>query len=327
MEPALKTRLIGAAVLVAIIVIVVPMFFSGPPSHTGKNVSLALPPAPDQELSARTMSVAPPPSAATVASPATQAAPPSDKLASVNVPSQRPADVHPENTPAPARANGATTPAPSTATPRQTRKPVARAAKTAKPAAKPTKKPAPRPSAPMPGQAAQGAYSVVMGAYSDSTNARDLMRRVRALGYPVHAEKVTSGGKLAARIVAGPFATRTAGETARLRLKQSIPSAPATLVAASVNQKGDAPGSALPAGKAGGWAVQLGAFSHRDDALALRNKLRKAGFDGYVDDVQSGGRTLWRVRVGPRTQRADAESLRDRLATRMKLSGVIVTVP
>ena len=312
MEPALKTRLIGAAVLIALAVIVVPMFFSGQPqTGNGKSTSLALPPAPDQELTTRTMSVAPPATSAPAHAESTQAAANGDQLASVNLKSRVPKDVHPENDRTPAASPTPDT-GPSTPTP-------------AKAPAKAT--PAPRKSAPAPGNAARGAYSVTLGAYSNSANARDLMRRVRALGYPVQADKVTVGDKTAARISAGPFTTRAAGETARLRLKQAIPNAPAKLVASAGDQHGDAPAKALPAGKAGGWAVQLGAYSHREDALKLRDKLRAAGFDGYIDDVTSNGRKLWRVRVGPRTQRADAEQLRDRLKSRLKLPGVVVTVP
>jgi DedD protein len=325
MEPALKTRLIGAAVLIAVAVIVVPMFFSGQPpqSEGGKNVSLALPASPDQELTTRTMSVAPPATASTVAN-AAASAPDADHLATVNIPSRRPVDVHPENdavpvksstpTPAPAKTDTATRPAPDKPAPKPVKSAPAKPAATSKPASG-------------PGQAAKGAYMVSLGAYSNSANARDLMRRVRALGYPAHAEKVTIADKIAARISAGPFSTRAAAETARLRLKQSIPSAPATLVDAADNQKGDAPASALPAGHAGGWAVQIGAYSHQDDALSVRKKLRAAGFDGYVDKVQTSGRTLWRVRVGPQTQRADAEKVRDRVKARLKLAGVVVTVP
>ena len=334
MEPALKTRLIGAAVLVALAVIVVPMFFSGQSPQPGdsKSVSLSLPPSPDQELTTRTMSVASPPAAASVA---TAASSPADSghLATVDIPSRRPKDVHPENDASPAASPGAAAatgggnakPAPSTAKPAAKPKPQPVAKK---PASKPASaKPAADHQSSSPGKAAHGAYMISLGAYSNSANARDLLRRVHAMHYPVHADKVTIGDKIGARISVGPFATRAAAEAARLHLKQSIPSAPAKLVAATSDQHGDAPASALPAGKAGGWAVQLGAYSHKADAMSLRGKLRTDGFDGYVDSVQSGGRTLWRVRVGPRTQRADAEKLRDEVKAKLKMAGVVVSLP
>ena len=58
----MKTRLLGAAVLIALLVIFVPMFFSSnpPPAATGdQSVSLAIPPAQDSNLQTRTMSLSP----------------------------------------------------------------------------------------------------------------------------------------------------------------------------------------------------------------------------------------------------------------------------
>jgi cell division septation protein DedD len=325
MEPALKTRLIGAAVLIVVAVIVVPMFFSGqtPQSGKDKTVSLAIPAPPDQALTTRTMSVATPATAA----PASSAPANSDQLATVNVASRVPPDVHPELTAKPQQKSSQ----PASQTPPGAASNTAGksadedmqvvAPKSEQPKAQPQAQPQ------APGRAAHGRYQVNMGAYASSANARDLVQRIRKLGYPVMTAKATASGKTVARIGAGPFATRAAAEAARLKLKAAIPSAPASLVASAGDQHGDAPAKAQPAHRAGGWAVQIGAYSHKSDAQGQVDKLRKAGFDGYLDDVRSGGKTLWRVRVGPQTQRADAQSVRDDIKTRLKLPGVVVTVP
>ena len=57
----MKTRLLGAAVLVALMVLFVPMFFSSTPPTPGGDqaVNLAIPPAPDRDLQTRTMSLTP----------------------------------------------------------------------------------------------------------------------------------------------------------------------------------------------------------------------------------------------------------------------------
>ena len=57
----LKTRLLGAAVLIALAVLFVPMFFSSSPPAPGGDqaVNLAIPPAPDRDLQTRTMSLSP----------------------------------------------------------------------------------------------------------------------------------------------------------------------------------------------------------------------------------------------------------------------------
>jgi DedD protein len=341
MEPALKTRLIGAAVLVAIAVIVVPMFFPGAPPGGGKEqtLSLDIPKAPDGQMQSRTLSVAPPATAASSPTPVQQ-----DSVATVNARSTVPQDVHPENdTTAPAQAAPSTAapaaapqaqpqqtaaPTPAKAAAAAPASPAPKPAAPAQPAPKPASKPAPKPETPVssaPGAAARGSYAISLGAYGNRHNASRLMGRVKALGYPVEVSAVSIGGKPAAKVVAGPFASRAAAESARLKIKASIPGVPTALSSTASDQKGDAPASALPAGRAGGWAVQLGAFSHRKDADALRDRLRKAGYDGYVDNVVSGGRTLWRVRVGPETKRGRADTLRNEIKDKMKLSGVVVT--
>lgn len=315
MSSALKTRLIGASVLIALAVIVVPMFFSAEPPQSGgeQSISLDIPPPPDRELQTRTMSVAPQGAASVAAAQAV----PSDRLATVDIESRRPQDVMPDDATAVVPPPAATPSSP--------------AAAPAKPAVAP---PAPKPEAAAkpakpvaPGAAAKGSYSLSLGAYADRSNAEALVAKVRALGYPVAVSGVTSGGKPAAKVTAGPFDSRAAAEAARLKIRARAPGAPATLVAAASGQKGDAPASALPAGRAGGWAVQIGAYSSQADANKLRDRLRAAGFDGYVDDVMSGGRKLWRVRVGPQTQRDDAVQIGAQVKSKLNLPGVVVTVP
>lgn len=322
MTPALKTRLIGAAVLVAIVVIVVPLFFSAEPPRIGgeQSISLDIPPSSDQQLKTQTMSVAQPAAAASATVHPVQ----SDHLATVNIPSRRPQDVHPESQPAAPPASQA---APASQPPA----PVDRAQAqptTPPPAPAPAKAAPTSPEPGGPGAAAHGRYTLNLGAYSNRANAEKLVAGVRKLGYPVAVEGVQANGKPAARVNAGPFASRSAAEAARLKIHAAYPHAPAVLEAGATTQQGDATAAkAPPAGRAGGWAVQLGAYSSHAEALKLRDRLRAGGFDGYVDDVTSGGRTLWRVRVGPQTQRDDAVRVATQVKAAMKMPVAVVTVP
>lgn len=68
-----------------------------------------------------------------------------------------------------------------------------------------------------------------------------------------------------------------------------------------------------PAARDVGFAVQMGAFSKEADANALRDRLRAAGFSAIVQPVRTDKGTLSRVRVGPVATRAEAEQLRGRL--------------
>ena len=58
MDLSLKQRLLGAIVLIALAVIFVPMFLSGPgPQPASETVNLAIPPAPDREFQNRVLPV------------------------------------------------------------------------------------------------------------------------------------------------------------------------------------------------------------------------------------------------------------------------------
>ena len=82
-----------------------------------------------------------------------------------------------------------------------------------------------------------------------------------------------------------------------------------------------------PAAASGGaFAVQLGSFSSRESADKLASDVRRAGFDSSVTPVESGGRRLHRVRVGPVPDRAAAEALAARLAARGH-RGTVVAQP
>jgi len=352
----LKTRLLGAAVLLALLVLFVPMLFSSKPPAPGGDqaVSLAIPPAPDRDLQTKTMSLNPDaavgaPSgtastAQTGASKVTTGA--SGQLATVNIGSNRPRDVETD-------ALAGKKPEPTTVTtgsgasatepviPMQNRAsasvPSAKQAAVIAAAQKAPKTALANDAAPVSGR---GSYKVNLSAYASAAGAASLQRRVQALGYPVSSHAISQGGQPRTVVIAGPFETRTAAEAARLKITQSVPGVPARLQQdASEESASAAAPFAAPASKAaaavptatksraGGFAVQLAAMSSQGDATALRDKLRGAGFDGFVDSVQAGGKQLWRVRAGPQTQRADAERIRDQIKAKLGIAGNIVAVP
>ncbi|RDI98256.1 SPOR domain-containing protein [Dyella solisilvae] len=353
----MKTRLLGAAVLIALAVLIVPMLFSSsPPTTSGdETVSLAIPPAPDRDLQTKTMSLTPGAAPASTAAPApkpavpapTAAAAPTDQLATVNIGSRRPKDVEldptagqapeptrvtrPGSSPSqpviPVQGKAAATAAVATAT-----------AAAASKAASSTAADATTPAQP-PATAAHGQYTLNLSAYASSASAQSLIQRVRGLGYPASGRTINQAGKDLTLVTAGPFESRAAAEAARLKITQSIPGAPAHLEgSASTPTQDDAPvakpatavasASTAPSiSRAGAWAVQIAAMGTQADANALRDKLRANGFDGYVDTVNANGKQLWRVRAGPQTQRADAVRIRDQIKSKLGVDGNVVSAP
>lgn len=63
-----------------------------------------------------------------------------------------------------------------------------------------------------------------------------------------------------------------------------------------------------------GFTVQVASFSDTDNASALVERLRDAGYNAYHRTLARDGNTWERVYVGPEIKRKDAESLRQRLA-------------
>jgi DedD protein len=338
----LKIRLLGAAVLIALAVLFIPMFFSSsPPSPGGDQaVSLAIPQAPDRDLQTRTMDLNPQAavsgSASGVLPTPAATAPTPNQVATVNIDSNRPRDVETDpqagKKPAPVTVTTGSGASPSQPViPVQSSIPTTppSAAKPPAPVAVATKPAVPTPAAPKPEQAApatgQGSYTINLSAYASAAGAANLQRRVRALGYPVAGHAITRAGQSRTLVIAGPFETRAAAESARLKITQSIPGTPAKLEQDATDEGSTKPVAA--SGKPGGWAVQLAAVSSQADANALRDKLRANGFDGFVDSVQSGGKRLWRVRAGPQTQRADAQRVHDQIKARLGIDGNVVSMP
>ena len=365
----MKTRLLGAAVLIALLVIFVPMFFSSNPSPAtsggDQSVSLAIPPAQDNNLQTRTMSLTPgaPATAASAASPASaataaasgQAAPANGQLASVNIPANRAAGTagsaaSPANTLAmgsgasptqpviPLRSSAASAPAPAPVVARAPAKAVAMPAPVQAPASAPAAPPVAAAAA-APAAGDHVLYVLNLSAYANTASVDRLVRRVRGFGYPVLTRIITQAGKQLTLVTAGPFDSRTSAEAARLKITQSIPGVPAKLEAglghadANITATPVARATTRPpvavtaAPRAGGYAVQVAAMGSQAEANALRDKLRANGFDGFVDTVAVNGKRLWRVRAGPQTQRADAERVRDQIKARLGLAGNVVSVP
>jgi len=310
MDSGLKQRLLGAAVLVALAIIFVPMFLgNAPPKPDSAIQNLDIPPLPERKFETRTLTVEPPAGAAAApAAPAKQA----DKLPTVD------------------------TKAPSTFEAADTDKSgkAAEAAATAPAKAAPDSKPAaPAPAEPKPAVAETpavpgGRFSINLGIYADHAHADALVAKVTKLGFRAYSDATEYQGKSAQRVRVGPFADRAAAESARLKIKQAEPKVPSSVAeSAEAQPAADAPATAVGADRAGGWAVQLGAFKSEAEANKLRDRVRTVSIASFVDRSGSGDQTLWRVRAGPYADRAGAESARATLKQKLQTDGVIVTQP
>jgi len=91
--------------------------------------------------------------------------------------------------------------------------------------------------------------------------------------------------------------------------------APAAVAAASESAESKASPPTAAAKRESGWVVQLGSFASKPNAEGLASKVKAAGYQSYLEPLDRGGQTLYRVRVGPPDdQRSKAEKLAGRLA-------------
>ena len=334
MEPALKQRLIGAAVLVALAVIFLPMLIQGPAPQSGvANVPLDAPPEPEGQYETRDLPLVAP------------AAAPGGSV--VGMESAGDGAGAPAADPAGADAADLADPAGAPSGSSSTTAPLSEGGNMVSTAIAPAKseaaKPEPaKPEAAFAAPVAGGNFAVNFGAFSTVAAADALVASLRASQLPGYRESATVGGKTVQRVRIGPYATRAQAEAARLRAAhvrddvgarvvtldaepEAAPARPAPAKATEAPKPAvpvaTAPKPAAPSAPAAsgtGFAVQVGAFGKAGDATALRDRLRAAGFSAFTESVTTDKGTLTRVRVGPVIDRAEA----DRLQAQLKSKGI-----
>lgn len=72
------------------------------------------------------------------------------------------------------------------------------------------------------------------------------------------------------------------------------------------------------------WTLQLASFKERDNADALRDRLRKAGYKAYVRYRADQKPAMARVFIGPELNRQAIDKLKTRLEKELKLEGIVV---
>ena len=79
-----------------------------------------------------------------------------------------------------------------------------------------------------------------------------------------------------------------------------------------------------PASDLSGWAVQVGSFSSKKNALRLQKRLRDKSYRAFVEAYQAKNGTRYRVRIGPELTSAKAKQLAARLKEEMGIDGLVL---
>ncbi len=111
-----------------------------------------------------------------------------------------------------------------------------------------------------------------------------------------------------------------------LPVSGETPAPPPPETPPSVKQPAKKPPSEMPkdaGARPQAWVVQLGSFSERANAMALRDRIRNKRYPAYVEAVATEQGTIYRVRVGPERTRAKAEALQAKLRKEFNLNGMV----
>jgi DedD protein len=333
MDSQLRTRLIGAAVLIGLAVIFLPIVLdkkSNDAPIANEEIPLDIP-APGSDpgnldgMQTRTLPINPqaplveidanaPDPVARVDT--ARARPTVARLASEAM--DEPADQNAEGTiqrevtatPTPVAA------VPSSATPALSTPPAQRASPTA------------LASAPA---ANGGRFGVNFGSYGALENAEKLITQLAAIKIKAAVEPVAVGAKSLFRVAARGYGTRGAAEAARLAATTAIDGLNASVL------QGDLPGSAPGAPNTApasviapalqGFAVQIGVFGDKTKADELVAQLKAKGFAAFSERVITPGGSTLRVRVGPMLKRPDADKTKGEIKSKLGFDTIVVPYP
>lgn len=323
MDAALKQRLIGAAVLVALAVIFLPMLVDGPdPQSNPSSVPLEIPPAPERDFETRELPLGTPGSAAVTPAPADDP----NRIVTVDADNAPRTDARPEDDAAPVASTATSIDVPSAPAATGVVAPTATATTPVAPAAEPNPVAPPPPVVAGPATSPGGRYVVNLGSYGNAANADALVTALKTAGLPAYAEALQVDGKAVQRVRLGSYAQRGEAEAARLAATRVRGDLSASVVALDGESAVAAPApTRVPV--ASGFAVQIGALKSEADANALRGRARSAGFTAFVERVVTDAGPLWRVRIGPELQRANADRIKAQVAQKLQIDGVVVTHP
>ena len=336
MEPALKQRLVGAAVLVALAFIFLPMLIKGPAPESGVgDIPLDVPAAPEGEFETRELPLLPPrtpvvapggaPAAAAAAAAAAGGALPTVDTAQAREAS---GEAGPEMMP-PATAGGGHAVSFGSYASEADAQRVVDALRASQLAG--YQEPEQRDGRTL--------YRVRIGPFDSRATAEVARLRAAHVRDDVGSQVVVldagahpDAAELAdapepepepePEPVPAPPSERAARPAPAPRQpvaeRQEPPSAPSVA----------APATPPPAAAAGvGFAVQLGSFSSEASALALRDRVRGQGLSAFVEAVQTDKGRVHRVKVGPVADRAAAEQLKAQAKARLGIDGLVQSHP
>ncbi len=305
MDKVLKQRLVGAAILIALAVIFIPMLLEDPDRDEGpRQLTIDLPAPGEDQREIRRLPLDPDhpagrPPAAERERPPVVSPPPTRAEPADRPPLPDPAvDFEPLPDPGP------------------------------EPQAEPESAPDPEPAPPVvepepdppPVESGDGAWVVQVASFANQQTARDVAARLESLGHGVQIEEIVRGPTRLHRIRTGPYRSEAEAETARGQIARTLEGVDPVVREQAGLVMSDRDGVA-------GYAVQVGSFASHDNARRLRDQLQSQGFDAFLHEESTPQRVIWQVRIGTFENRDSAGDMLDRIRREANLEGLVVSHP
>ncbi len=303
MDLALKQRLVGASVLIALAVIFLPLLFDGSTQDSNQSITIEIPQEP-QELTQKVLSID---------GNTTQV----DEVIKKEVIADRPT-IKKHETIVEIVDNS------------EPKKPVIiKKEKPKKEIKKTVKTPKEKPQIKKPKKALEViiehnpeknnvSYRIKLGVFSEVKNAQKIKAKLIHNGIDAIVEKDAATGMY--KVYSKQYINLA--RTKELNKKiQNLKLELGKTTIETLNQSASDDAQML---LDTGWIVQIGLFSNQGNALKLRDKIRKKGFISFVDSITStSNKKLYRVRVGPFATRDEALAEQQKVKKRMTLKGIV----
>jgi len=109
-----------------------------------------------------------------------------------------------------------------------------------------------------------------------------------------------------------------------------VPAPSAASAPAQMPRVTSAPAASAPPRSAqslASWVVQVASLGTSESAAELEARLRAKGYSAFVEEAEVNGKRFYRVRIGPMTERAEAERSADRLRSGEGLDPLVQRYP
>lgn len=213
MDPQLKERLVGAAVLVVAGILFIPQLLDGPDERPAVTVGLELPAPDDDGRRTHTIRLDVPAERPATKSTGSIIRPTPDEDAP---PSPAPEPGPPPPSAAAARPKADTAARPEATTPTPAPETVKKAEPPSEPPASPSESKAPTPASPT--APAAGDWAVQVGSFSSEENAKRLQSRLKSAGFKNFQVRLVTDSGTMHRVRVGPVDDRPAAESLAARL-------------------------------------------------------------------------------------------------------------